>query len=172
MTNEIYESWTLDVTTPEEARNVIKTGSAPAGDIRILTEQSPEESDSVYDEDSLFALNLSNWVNSIVCLLEGESMVIELDISDLKLTPKEEQNAVEVYVDMRGVPDDVRNYEPDLIDVEAFVREVYRTGASWVEEARAINPEITNVEWFQDIESALADARQAMKEADIPIEDS
>jgi len=171
MTNDICESWTLDVTTPKAEREAIESAKVPVGDIRILTEQSPEESDSVYDEDSLFAFNLSNWVNSIVCLLEGESMVIELDRSDLKLTPKEKQNAVEVYVDLRGVPDDVRNHEPDLIEMEAFVREVYRTGASWAEEAKAINPEITNVDWYQDLEAALADARQAMREADIAIKE-
>ena len=172
MTNEIYESWTLDLTSPEQSRDAIETEFAPTGDIRILTEESPEESDSVYIEDSLFGVHLPDWMDSISDLLKGESTMIEANVSDIKLTPKEEQNAVEVYVDLRGVPDDVRNYEPDLIEMEAFVQEVYRTGASWAEEAKAINPEITDVDWYQDLETALADAREAMEDAGIPVEDS
>jgi len=79
---------------------------------------------------------------------------------------------VKIHVDLHGVPDELREYEPDLIATEAFVREMYRTLANWYEDAYSINPELTATEWFQDFETALRNAEQAMAEADIDSDDT
>lgn len=171
MKKNINDSWTFEITSPENRIGAIEEGIPPVGDIRILTEKNTKRGDSPKREDSLFGHNLAKWANSIACLLDGESNIIEIDASDIHIYPKENQDIVKVCVDMHGVPSEARNYEPDYVDTEAFVREVYRTISLWVEDAKAINSDINEAEWFQDIETALANARQAMKESDIPIED-
>jgi len=52
MTNDICESWTLEVTSAEQAKDAIESGVCPTGDIRILVEESATESDkrNVFDE--------------------------------------------------------------------------------------------------------------------------
>jgi len=167
MPDKIRETVKLEVTPADEISETLEAGRMPANDIRILSAGSPEESERPYRESSLFGRDLAEFLFGIKALLDDRPTTIELDTSDVRLTPLSEKEAVEVCFDLRGVPDEVRDYEPDIVDRETFVIEIYRVGKQWYEEAFQINPELNDLDWFQRIEQALQEAQTALEEANI-----
>lgn len=161
---DLYEDVWIEVQSPTIQRSALDPGNMVGGDIRVLTEP-PEASDSCYYETSFAPFAIGGLLNAIERVLHDEAAVIELDRSDLHLEPKPEMGAVEVRFDLHGVPDDIREYEPDLVDREAFVVEAYRVGSRWHDEAHEINPDLENVDWFRDVQRALADAEAALERA-------
>jgi len=169
MGQKIHTKWSLEISTPAETREWLGQGDAPAGDIRLLVDESPSESEKPYIEDSFLGYHLSKLLGETGELLNGNPIELDLDTSTLRFELNDELDAVEIHVDIHGVPDEVRNTEPDLIDKEAFVREIYQTGNSWFENAKEVNPELMDVGWFQDLERSLREAKQAIENTGISI---
>lgn len=166
MNSKIHDAVWIDIQSPTTQPSALAQRNMVGGDIRVLTEP-PEASDSCYYETSFAPFAIAGLLNAIEHVLRDEAAVIELDRSDLHLEPKPEMGAVEVRFDLHGVPDHIREYEPDLVDREAFVVEAYRVGSRWHEEAHEINPDLENVDWFRDVQRALAEAETALEKAGI-----
>lgn len=157
----------LDLPSPSSTAGWLETGSMPAGDIRLLTEKPAEESDKPYQECSLLGEVLKELVAGIERILDGESISIELDATRIHFIPEPDDKYVTVRVEIMGIPDDVRGYEPNVVERDELVTEVYVTVRSWCDEALEVNPELDNSEWFRELKVALADAEDALEAAGI-----
>lgn len=157
----------LDLPSPSSTAGWLETGSMPAGDIRLLTENIPEESDKPYQECSLLGDVLKELVTGIEAILDGDSISIELDATRIHIVPKPDGECVEVRVEIMGIPDDVRGHEPDVVGRAELVTEIYVTVRSWCDDALAVNPDLDSSEWFQELKAALADAEDALEDAGI-----
>jgi len=170
MTEKVYRSWTFDITSPIKARSLLKSGKMPSARIRVLTEESPGNSDKPYRVDSIFGVHLPDYLNGIPKVLAGDTVAVEIDESIIRFVPRDD-DVVMVNAKLVGVPNELLD-EPNLIERDAFVTELYRAGKSWYDEAKAINPGLGDYDWFQDIETALQNAEAAIEEADIDIDHS
>jgi len=167
MTDEIYRSWEFDVPSAEECKEMLESDLVPPGYVRIFTEESSENSDRLYIDDALFGVHVSEFIETIPAVLNDERRAVRLNTITIHFRRVTDKQAVEVRKDMHDVSDDIVDYEPDLIETEAFVAEMYHTGKSWYDNAKAINPDLVDHDWFQDIEAALENAEAAMEQADI-----
>ncbi|MDS0259044.1 hypothetical protein NDI56_06525 [Haloarcula sp. S1CR25-12] len=171
MGTENANEWTLDVTSPADAAGWLEDGTPPAGDIRILVGDEDDYSEQPYREVSLLDEMMVDLLIGIPALLDGESVHTELDTGDITLTPMDSGTTVEVAETIDGVPDDIRDYEPDRIEMTAFVQEIYQTIRGWHETAIESYPDLKRADWFQNITRGLTDARAAMEAKNIDLPD-
>lgn len=168
--NTVHEAVWIDLQSPATQRSALAWGDMVGADLRVLIEP-PSASDSCHYETSFAPFVIAGLLEAIEWVFRDEATVIELDRSDLHLEPRPELDAVEVRFDLHDVPDDVRDYEPDLIDRESFVEEAYRAGRRWRDEAYEINPDLDDIDWFQDVQRALADAEAALDREGIDVDE-
>ena len=86
---------------------------------------------------------------------------------ELEFTPVPENDAVGVYFHIDGVPRDIRDDSPDLVDRTALVEEIYTTIRRWADEALSVSDDLTDTEWFQEIDTALTEAERVRDEKEI-----
>jgi len=165
MTEEIYGSWTFDISPPSRGGSRLKAGKMASAQIRVLTEEVPRNSDKPYRVDSIFGIHLPDYLNGIPKVLAGGSVAVEIDESIIRFVPRDD-DVVAVTAKVFDVPNELVD-QPNLIERDAFITELYRAGKSWYDEAKAINPNLDANDWFQDIEAALENAEAAMEQADI-----
>ena len=129
MTEEIYGSWTFDISPPSRSRSRLKSGKMPSARIRVLREEAPRNSDKPYRVDSIFSVHLPDYLNGIPTVLSGDSVAVEIDESIIRFVPRDD-DVVAVTAKVFDVPNELVD-QPNLIERDAFVIELYRAGKSW-----------------------------------------
>lgn len=169
MNEEFIQTWTLDLSAPRSGAGDRENGYAPAGDIRILVGESPAESDQSYREDSRLWQTLTELVRGIPALMNGDPVSLELDAGEIHLTPVEDQAAVEVNQEIHGLPESVKVYESQRIEMAAFMKETYRAVRAWHEAADVTEQARPVAKWYRDLSDGLDAAETTMKQAGIDI---
>lgn len=103
----------------------------------------------------------------MAAILENEECAAAFDTGELEFTLVPENDAVGVYFHIDGVPRDVQDDSPDLVDRTALVEEIYTTIRGWADEALSVNDDLTDTDWFQEIDAALTDADRVLEDEGI-----
>lgn len=139
----------------------------PSTSLRIHPGGIEGGEDRVWHDASLPNEVFPDLLRCMAAILENEECAAAFDMGELEFTPVSENDAVGVYFHIDGVPRDSRNDSPDLVDRAALVEEIYTTIRSWADEALAINDDLTDADWFREIDAALTDAERVLEEEGI-----
>ncbi len=136
----------------------------PSADIRIHPGGIEGGEDRPWDDVSLPNEVFPDLLRCMAAILENEECAAAFDMGELEFTPVPENDAVGVYFHIDGVPQDVRDDSADLVDRTALVEELYISIRGWADEALSVNDDLTDTDWFQEIDAALTEAERVLEE--------
>lgn len=160
-----YSQIELEMQSP--GTDDLKRARMPSTSLRIHPGGIEGGEDRVWHDASLPNEVFPDLLRCLVAILESEECAAAFDMGELEFTPDPENDAVGVYFHIDGVSRESRGGSPDLVDRTALVEEIYTTIRWWADEALAVNDELTDADWFREIDAALADAERVLEEEGI-----
>ncbi|WP_152423275.1 hypothetical protein [Haloterrigena salina] len=162
---DTYDEIDIEIQSP--GTYDLERGWMPSADMRIHLGGIERGEDRPWDDVSLPNEVFPDLLRCMAVILENEECAAAFDMGELEFTPVPENDAVGVYFHIDGVPRESRDDSPDLVDRTALVEEIYTTIRRWADEALAINDDLTDADWFREIDTALTDAERVLEEEGI-----
>ncbi|MFA9502191.1 hypothetical protein ACERIM_05340 [Natrinema sp. H-ect1] len=146
------------------AAECLEKARMPSTSLRIHPGGIEGGEDRVWHDASLPNEVFSDCLRCVAAVLENKECTAEFDMGELEFTPVPENDAVGVYFHIDGVPREIRDDSPQLVDRAALVEATYSCIRDWYEEAYSINPNVETTDWFQEIENAVDGATTTLQE--------
>lgn len=164
MTKKSREEFEISLKRDPEFKQLIRDGEMPDGGISIrVGDEYLLGDENHYVESIMMGLTLVDLSKAAEAATTGATGSIELLDSGTYIVIEphgEDTVAISKCYSSESVEDE-RIFDPQVVSKAAVVSEIIRIVEQWEDDALKVNPDIATVDWFHNIQQAIADLKPA-----------